>query len=87
MADEVGAEVRVLPFVRSGTSGEQAQLSDREVQVLQLVADGQSNKEVGNALGLSALTVKSHLARISRKLLTGDRAEMVAMAMRQGRVL
>ena len=35
-------------------------------------------------LGLSALTVKSHLARIARKLGTGDRAEMVAMAMRAG---
>ena len=52
-------------------------LSAREIEVLQLVADGQSNKEIGEALGLSALTVKSHLARIARKLGTGDRAEMV----------
>jgi DNA-binding NarL/FixJ family response regulator len=58
------------------------QLSAREVEVLQLVADGRSNKDVGEALGLSALTVKSHLARIARKLGTGDRAEMVAMALR-----
>ena len=36
------------------------------------------------SLGLSALTVKSHLARIARKLGTGDRAEMVALAMRAG---
>ena len=35
-------------------------------------------------LSLSALTVKSHLARIARKLGTGDRAEMVALAMRAG---
>ena len=59
-------------------------LSGREVEVLSLVAEGQSNKEVGDRLGLSALTVKSHLARISRKLGTGDRAEMVALAMRAG---
>jgi DNA-binding NarL/FixJ family response regulator len=58
------------------------QLSAREIEVLQLVADGRSNKDVGEALGLSALTVKSHLARIARKLGTGDRAEMVAMALR-----
>jgi len=58
------------------------QLSAREIEVLQLVAEGQSNKDVGVALNLSALTVKSHLARIARKLGTGDRAEMVAMAMR-----
>jgi DNA-binding CsgD family transcriptional regulator len=54
--------------------------------VLALVADGKSNKDVGEHLGLSALTVKSHLARIARKLGTGDRAEMVAMAMRAGAV-
>jgi DNA-binding NarL/FixJ family response regulator len=59
-------------------------LSAREVQVLQLVADGKSNKDIGEELGLSALTVKSHLARIARKLGTGDRAEMVALAMRAG---
>jgi DNA-binding NarL/FixJ family response regulator len=61
-----------------------SELSGREVEVLKLVADGRSNKEIGETLGLSALTVKSHLARIARKLGTGDRAEMVAMAMRAG---
>ena len=66
--------------VESGVS----ELSGREVEVLRLVADGQSNKQIGEQLGLSALTVKSHLARIARKLGTGDRAEMVAMAMRAG---
>ena len=60
------------------------ELSGREVEVLRLVADGQSNKQIGDELGLSALTVKSHLARIARKLGTGDRAEMVALAMRAG---
>jgi DNA-binding NarL/FixJ family response regulator len=59
-------------------------LSAREIQVLQLVAEGKSNKDIGVHLGLSALTVKSHLARIARKLGTGDRAEMVATALRSG---
>ena len=59
-------------------------LSGREIEVLRLVSDGRSNKQIGEDLGLSALTVKSHLARIARKLGTGDRAEMVAMAMRGG---
>ena len=62
------------------------ELSAREVEVLQLVSEGRSNKEIGDALGLSALTVKSHLARIARKVGTGDRAEMVAHAMRSGLV-
>jgi DNA-binding NarL/FixJ family response regulator len=72
--------------VRSGeTRGEGVEsLSAREIQVLQLVADGKSNKDIGEELGLSALTVKSHLARIARKLGTGDRAEMVVTAMRAG---
>jgi DNA-binding NarL/FixJ family response regulator len=60
------------------------QLSRRQKEVLRLIADGQSNKEIGEALSLSALTVKSHLSRIGRKLGTGDRAQMVALAMRAG---
>lgn len=59
-------------------------LSQREIEVLHLVSEGKSNKDVGAALDLSALTVKSHLARIAKKLGTGDRAEMVIIAMRAG---
>lgn len=66
--------------------GSPDELSAREVEVLQLVSEGRSNKDIGEALGLSALTVKSHLARIARKVGTGDRAEMVAHAMRSGLV-
>lgn len=62
------------------------ELSAREIGVLELVADGLSNRRIGDQLGLSALTVKSHLARISRKLGTGDRAELVAIVMRAGLV-
>ncbi len=73
--------------LRNGTSDSGvSELSGREIEVLRLVADGQSNKQVGELLSLSALTVKSHLARIARKLGTGDRAEMVAMAMRAGAI-
>jgi DNA-binding NarL/FixJ family response regulator len=57
-------------------------LSAREVEVLRHVAEGRSNRDIGEAMGLSALTVKSHLARIARKLGTGDRAGMVATAIR-----
>lgn len=58
-------------------------LSDREVEILSLVASGCSNSEVAQRLHLSPLTVKSHLARIGMKLGTGDRAGMVAQAMRR----
>jgi len=60
------------------------ELSSREIEVIRLVADGRSNKWIGEQLALSALTVKSHLARIGRKLGTGDRAHMVALAIRAG---
>jgi DNA-binding NarL/FixJ family response regulator len=73
---------RVAPERGTGVDS----LSGREIQVLQLVAEGKSNKDIGVALGLSALTVKSHLARIARKLGTGDRAEMVATALRSGAI-
>lgn len=65
-------------------NGGSDQFSAREVEVLQLVSQGKTNKEVGAALGLSALTVKSHLARIARKLGTGDRAAMTYTALRRG---
>lgn len=61
-----------------------ADLTARELGVLALVSEGRSNRAIGEKLELSALTVKSHLARISRKVGTGDRAEMVAYAIRNG---
>jgi DNA-binding NarL/FixJ family response regulator len=57
-------------------------LSNREIEVLQLVAAGRSNKEIGETLNLSALTIRSHLMRTGRKLGTGNRAQMIAHAMR-----
>jgi DNA-binding NarL/FixJ family response regulator len=67
------------PFTRA-----RPDLTSRELSVLRLVADGCSNRAIGEELGLSALTVKSHLARISRKLGTGDRAALVAISIRTG---
>ena len=65
-------------------SGAVIELSAREVEVLQGVADGRSNGDIAAALQLSPLTVKSHLARIGRKLGTGDRAQAVLLALRAG---
>jgi len=61
-------------------------LTGREVTVLQIAADGLSNAEIAAQLGLSAGTVKSHMARISHKLGTGSRTHMVALAMRAGAI-
>ena len=59
-------------------------LTDREIEVLEWVADGRCNQWIAERLTLSPLTVKAHLSRIGRKLGTSDRAEMVAVAMRAG---
>lgn len=59
-------------------------LSPREVEVVRLVAEGLTNKAIGQLLSLSALTIKNHLARIGRKLDAGDRAHIVAIACRGG---
>ena len=64
--------------------GEETGLSDREISVLEMVAAGRSNKQIGEALRVSALTIKSHLARMAQKLGTGNRAAMVACALRTG---
>jgi DNA-binding NarL/FixJ family response regulator len=70
--------------IRGNQTGGVDGLSGREIEVLALVASGRSNRDIGAELHLSALTVKSHLARIARKMGTGDRAEMVAVALRAG---
>ena len=59
-------------------------LADDLFALLDVVSPDEPVDAIGVSMGLSALTVKSHLARIARKLGTGDRAEMVALAMRAG---
>lgn len=59
-------------------------LSPREVEILQLVARGLSNQQVGSELYLSPATVKSHLAHIYTKLDVGSRTAAVAAATEQG---
>lgn len=58
-------------------------LSERELQVLELLSEGKSNKEIGMLLGISDETVKVHLRRIYAKLGASDRAHAVAIASRQ----
>lgn len=54
------------------------QLTQREAEVLSLVAEGKTNQEIGRELFLSEATVKSHLARIFSKLDVGSRTAAVA---------
>ncbi|WP_328913456.1 MULTISPECIES: response regulator transcription factor [unclassified Streptomyces] len=59
-------------------------LSDREREVLTLVARGLNNAETGEALGLSPLTAKTHVSRIMGKLGARDRAQLVITAYESG---
>jgi DNA-binding NarL/FixJ family response regulator len=59
-------------------------LTDREVQVLILIAKGSANKEIAEELHISNSTVKTHIASIFQKLGTNDRTEAVTMALRKG---
>jgi len=58
----------------------------RERQVLQLVGEGKSTKEVAEVLGISAKTVESHRAKLMHKLDIHDVAELVRYAIRRGLV-
>ncbi len=59
---------------------EQGLLTQREVEVLALVAEGMSNKQIATTLFISVNTVRNHLVRISRRLEAGSRTEVVARA-------
>ena len=59
-------------------------LSDREIDVLKLMAQGKSNKEIGSALFISEGTVKSHVKAIFAKMNVISRTEAVASATRRG---
>ncbi len=59
-------------------------LSIREINVLNQVARGLSNKQIALKLGISDKTVRNHLSRIFRKLDAGNRTQAVMNAMRVG---
>ena len=59
-------------------------LSAREVEVLQLVAGGLRNKEIGFQLGVTEATVNAHVKHILAKLDASDRTEAVMIALRRG---
>ncbi len=59
-------------------------LTDREKQVLKLVAEGLANKEVADVLGISVKTAMSHREKVMEKLGLHNRTELVRFALRQG---
>jgi DNA-binding NarL/FixJ family response regulator len=59
-------------------------LSEREIEVLDKIAGGASNKEIADGLGISTQTVKNHISSILRKLSLNDRTQAVIYALRRG---
>jgi len=67
-------------------AGAAAVLSTRELEVLQLIVNGKSNKDIATVLGLSANTVAVHRANIMQTLGIHNTAELVVYAIREGLV-
>lgn len=68
----------------SGHASDAEVLSEREVQVLQLMAKGSANKEIASSLLISESTVKTHVANIFGKLGVNHRTEAVTQALQKG---
>ncbi len=69
---------------RSGRSNEPNELSGREFEIVRLIADGLSNREIGNRLSLSEKTVKNHVSHILAKLKVNARSGVAVYAVRNG---
>jgi two-component system, NarL family, response regulator LiaR len=67
-----------------GAADQAETLTEREIDVLQLAAQGMTNREIGQELGISHRTVQGHLANVYEKLNVGSRTEAVTEALKRG---
>lgn len=81
--DGAPSDVRLVKALATDTQTE-TQLTPREHDVLELLVDGASNKEIGRRLDISTSTVKFHVRSIADKLGADGRTEAVAHALRRG---
>ncbi|GAA1982364.1 helix-turn-helix transcriptional regulator [Isoptericola halotolerans] len=84
LADAVLAWARRARVAVPGARRETSTLTDREEQVLELVAQGLSNRQIGERLYISTKTVSVHVSNVLAKLGVSGRAEAVAVATRRG---
>ncbi|MEU8590675.1 response regulator transcription factor [Streptomyces sp. NPDC048664] len=78
------ADVLLSPEETSPSQGRAGSLTEREREVLALIADGRSNREIARALVLSEKTVKTHVSNILMKLDLADRTQAALWAVRNG---
>ena len=62
----------------------QTKLTSRELEVLQMIANGRSNKEIGDVFGIVEGTVKVHVTNLLEKLHAADRTQAVTIAVKRG---
>jgi DNA-binding NarL/FixJ family response regulator len=96
LLDAVRAAARGEPFLTPSAQqtlirdflarGEQPELTPREQEVVKLIAEAHTNKEIAGILHLSEKTVESHRANVLQKLGMRDRVELVRYAIRHGLV-
>jgi DNA-binding NarL/FixJ family response regulator len=84
VASRVLDQFRELPNGNSGADTVFSPLTPREVEILDSVAQGNSNKEIATLLRISDQTVKNHITSILRKLAVNDRTQAVIYALRHG---
>lgn len=96
-SDDIGAVIRALPRILEGgrvvcgrfmtmleEAGDLEPLTDRERQVLSQVVTGRTNREIGEALGISIKTVDRHRTNVMGKTGSHNAAELIAYALREG---
>ncbi len=84
VASKILAEFSLMSQKKGKKSGVEHDLTEREITVLRLVAEGKTNKEIANVLDLSEKTVKNHVRNIFHKLQVYDRTQAAILAIRKG---
>jgi DNA-binding CsgD family transcriptional regulator len=77
---------KIMTGITGGESQTSSSLSDRELQIVELVAAGLTNQEIAEKLDISKRTVDNHISNILTKTATGNRVALVRWALQWGKV-
>jgi DNA-binding NarL/FixJ family response regulator len=81
------SEILLRAYLSKSPRADSAQLSVREQETLELLAEGKTNKEIGEALHISVKTAEAHRALLMKKLNLRNMAELMRYAVRKGIIL